>query len=84
MPPLVAHGQTDERTPGEWIWMRAPLTGEVGEEEQALGASRDARRLVDQRSELDAGRQRVAEPAEAAAASMTDMCQRPGTAWQNA
>ena len=73
MPPLVAHGQADERTPGEWIWMRAPLTGEVGEK-QALGASRGARRLVDQ-LELDAGCQRVAEPAEAAAAeSMMTSC----------
>ena len=48
--------------------MRAPLSGEVGEEEQALGAGRGARRLVDQRPNSTPGAKRVAEPAEAAAA----------------
>ena len=65
--PIVAEGQADERAPGERIGMRAALAGEVRQEEQPVAARRrPSPAAVDEVAELDARRERVAEPAQAA------------------
>ena len=64
--PIVAERQADERAAGQRVRVRAALARQVRQEEQAVAAGGDLGRRRDELVELDARRQRVAEPAQAA------------------
>ena len=87
VPPVVGDGQPDERAAGERVGVRAALAGEVGQEQQAVAAGRHVAGRRDEVARTStpgasASRNQRRLPA---AESITDiMCQRPGTAWQNA
>ena len=66
VPSVVGERQADERATRRRVRMRAPLAREIGQEQQAVAAGRDLGGGRDQVPELDARRQRVAEPAQAA------------------
>ena len=61
----MADRQPDECAAGEWIRVGRPLAAEVGEEQQPLTAGRDTGGRRDEVVVRDAGRDRVAQPAQA-------------------
>ena len=65
--PVVADGQADERAPGQRVGVRAALAGQVGQEEQPVAARPATSPAAAARSpKSTSGRERVAEPAQAA------------------
>jgi hypothetical protein len=63
----VVQGEADEGATSERVGMWRALAGQVRKEQQAVAARRRRARLVDEFAELDAGGERVAVPAQAAA-----------------
>ncbi len=63
---VVADREPDEGAPGQWIGVRGPLSGEVGEEEQTVAPGRHLGRTRHQVLERAVGGQGVSQPAETA------------------
>ena len=88
VPPVVADRQPDERAARQRVGVRAALAGEVGQEQQAVaarrGTSRGRRRPASPNSTPGASASRNQRRLPAADSITDIMCQRPGTAWQNA
>jgi hypothetical protein len=79
VPAIVFDRQPDEGPAGQGVRMGAALAREVGEEEQAIGAGRHVGRRRDERAEILARRERVAEPAQAASCRQHHGHQVPST-----
>jgi hypothetical protein len=63
--PVVGEGETDECAAGQRVGVRAAFAGEIGKEAEARAPGWDLGGERDQVAEVDTGRQRVTEPAQA-------------------